>query len=90
MHSYDLVVGVGLGQVLLQEGQILVGRLSSFSGSSGLGGLGGCGERGLLSVEFRELGSEIRREGRSLRGGRGLVASDTAGSVGGLVVSDYS
>jgi hypothetical protein len=80
---YDLVVGIGLGQVLLQEGQVLVGRLSSLGGG-GLGGGGRCGERGLLRVEFRELGSEVRWEGRGLGRGRGLVASDAGGSVGGL------
>lgn len=84
---YDLVVGIGLGQILLQESQVLVGRLSSFGGSGSLGLGGRCGERGLLGIEFRELGSEVRWEGGGLGRGGGLVASNAGRCVGGLIVS---
>jgi hypothetical protein len=89
IRLYDLVVGVGLGQVLLQEGQVLVSGLGAVGGRGSLGG-GGGSERGLLGVELGELGSEVGRESRSLRGGRSLVASDSASSIGGLLSANPS
>lgn len=81
------MVGIGLGQVLLQESEVLVGRLASGLGGSGSLGGGRLGERGLLSVEFGQFGSEVRGQRWGLGGLGRAVASDAAGSVGGLVGS---
>jgi len=79
------VVGIGLWHVLLQESQVLVRRLGSIGGS-GLLGSGGS-ERWLLGVKFGQLGGEVGWESWGLGGSRGLVASDSACGVGGLIVS---
>lgn len=87
LANHNLVVGIGLWQVLLQEGQVSIGRLGTFLGGVGGSGLGGgLGERWLLSVKLGQFRGEV---GGKSRGGRslGLVeASDTAGCVGSLHV----
>jgi hypothetical protein len=52
------VVGIGLGQILLQESQVLVGALPTL-GRLPLGRGRGCSQSRLDGVEFGELGSEI-------------------------------
>ena len=79
------MVGIGLWHVLLQESQVLVRRLGSIGGSGFLGS--GGSERWLLGVKFGQLGGEVGWEGWGLGGSRGLVASDSACGVGGLMVS---
>lgn len=80
-----LVVGVGLGQVLLQERQVLVGRLSRGLGAGGSSlGRGWGGERRLLGVELGQLRGEVGREGRGLGGLGRVVASDAGRCVGSL------
>jgi hypothetical protein len=64
---YDLVVGIGLGQILLQESQVLISRLASFGTGSGLGS-GGRSERRFLSIKLGQLGGEVGRECGSFGG----------------------
>lgn len=73
-----LVVGIGLGQVLLQESEVLLGTGVALASVSGhvLGGSGGRSESGLGSVELGELGREVGGKGRSLGRGRGGVRLD--------------
>ena len=73
-----LVVGVGLGQVLLQESEVLLGSGVTLTGIGRdvLGGSGGRGKSGLGSVELGELGGEVGRKRGSLGGGRGGVRLD--------------
>jgi hypothetical protein len=83
-----LVVGIGLGQILLQESQVLLSTGRALTGVSGdvLGsGSGGGSESGLSSVEFGELGGEVGGQGRGLGGSRGGVRLDDSNvSVLGL------
>jgi hypothetical protein len=78
------VVGISLGQVLLQEFQVFLGTTSDafLRGSSGdIGGRGAGGQDGLSGVELGELGGEVGRQGRCLRGSGCGVRLD-AGKVG--------
>jgi hypothetical protein len=68
IELYDLVVGIGLGQILLQESQVLVSGLGSVGGRCGLLGGSGASEGWLLGVELGQLGSEVGWESRSLGG----------------------
>jgi hypothetical protein len=74
------VVGIGLGQVLLQELQVFLGSTSntllSGSGSGNVGGSRSGSQDGLGGVELRELGGKIRRQSRCLGSGRGGVRLD--------------
>jgi hypothetical protein len=73
------VVGVGLGQVLLQESEVLLGASVTLTGVGRdvlSGSSRGRGESGLGSVELGELGREVGRKGRSLGGGGGGVRLD--------------
>lgn len=72
LPSSSLVVLVGLGQILLQEAQILLYALSAGLGGSSLGG-SLLANDGLLSVEFGKLGGEVGGECRSLGWGGGGV-----------------
>lgn len=79
------VVSISLGQVLLQELQVLLGSASdtllSGSGGGDIGGGGGRCQDGFGSVELGKLGSKIRRQSGCLRSGRSGVRLD-AGKVG--------
>jgi hypothetical protein len=73
------VVGVGLGQVLFQESEVLLGASVTLTGVGRdvlSGSSRGRGESGLGSVELGELGREVGRKGRSLGGGGGGVRLD--------------
>lgn len=78
------VVGISLGQVLLQELQVFLGTTSdAFLGGSG-GDIDGRGARrqdGFSGVELGELGGEVGRQGRCLGSSGGGVRLD-AGKVG--------
>ena len=81
-----LVVRVGLGVVLLEEREELLGALSRVLGRSGssLGRRGADG--GLLGVKLGELSGEVGGQCRGLgRGRRGVVSDGSGGSVLGLV-----
>lgn len=71
------VVDVGLGQVLLQEFQVLLGSTSdTLLSGSGSGDIGSGRRRcqdGLSGVELGELGGEVRGQSGCLRSGRGGV-----------------
>ena len=84
IHLQYLVVLVSLGQVLLQERQVLLDTLTAFLAhgrSGGIGRLGRLAKDGFLRVESGQLGSEVRREGRGGRGGGGGVGADGGGST---------
>lgn len=73
------MVGVGLGQVLFQESEVLLGASVTLTGVGRdvlSGSSRGRGESGLGSVELGELGREVGRKGRSLGGGGGGVRLD--------------
>ena len=79
------VVSISLGQVLLQELQVLLGSSSdTLLSGSGSGNIGGGG------VELGELGGKIRRQSGCLRSGRGGVRLDAGKvSVGVLQRAKY-
>lgn len=83
---FRLVVGVLLGEVLLKEGEVLLGRLA-VGGTLSLGGGGRAAEGGLGGVELGELGGEVGGEGGDDGGGGGRELADGTGvGVGGLDV----
>jgi hypothetical protein len=77
-------MGVRLGQVLLEEGEVLISTLTALLGIGDLAGSLSADD-GLGRVELGELAGEVRRKCWALgRGGGGVVTDEAGVGVLGL------